>query len=150
MNKRQLFEKNILGGANIEEFTRRKNPIQVNANEEFQIEHGFSIYDVKQGLRIAQDLQHIPFVEADAKSGKKGPALEQQELLKKYTELSLLSQFLRSYDMSVFEKLDQAQQLIDQAGASNPKIAEEIKAKKVAEEAFRNMAINIEKVAAPI
>ena len=91
MKKRELFEKNILGGTKFEDLDKKKNPIQINSNEEFQIEHGFSIHDVKQGIRIAQDLQNIPFVEADAKQGNKGTGLEQQELLKKYTELSLLS-----------------------------------------------------------
>ena len=50
----------------------------------------------------------------------------------------------------MFDKLDQAQQVIDSASINNPKLAQEIKNKKVAEEAFRNIALNIEKIAAPI
>ena len=49
---------------------------------------------MKQGLRLAQDLHGIPFVEEDSQKATSTNIRslgDQQNLLKKYTELSLLS-----------------------------------------------------------
>ena len=67
----------------------------------------------------------IPFVEDDSQQATTGSirALsDQQNLLKKYTELSLLSQFLRSFDSSVFSKMDEANHFIESAGNTNPQL----------------------------
>ena len=53
MNKRALFEKEFLNGTSIEEIKKRQNPQCITEMQELQIEEGFSINDVKQGLRLA-------------------------------------------------------------------------------------------------
>lgn len=80
---------------------------------------------MKQGLRLAQDLHGIPFVEEDSQKATSTNIRslgDQQNLLKKYTELSLLSQFLRSFDTTVFSKMDEANQFIESAGNNNPQL----------------------------
>ena len=51
---------------------------------------------------MAQDLYGIPIVEDDEENDR---GTSQRELLRKYAELSTLSQFLKNFDTSVFGQL---------------------------------------------
>lgn len=55
--------------------------------------------DLQQGLKLARDIR-IPIIETKPSSDT--------ELMNKYAELKILSQFLNGFDLSVFAKLQQA------------------------------------------
>ena len=56
-------------------------------------------------------------------------------------ELSLLSQFLRSFDTSVFNKMDDANRIIESTGSKQQK-----KNEMLADQVLRNMAFDCERV----
>ena len=53
MNKKALFEKEFFNGTSLDEVRKRQNPQYITDSKELEIESGFSINDVKQGLRLA-------------------------------------------------------------------------------------------------
>ena len=70
-------------------------------NVEIQVEAGFNLNDILNGIKNAKDLYGVHIEEEN--NGNKS----QRDLLKKYAELSILQQFLKSFDTSVFGKLSQ-------------------------------------------
>ena len=72
-----------------------------------QVEDGFSLQDIQTGIKAAQDLYGIPITEDSDRH------TSQRDLLRKYAELSTLSQFLKSFDMTVFNKLQHVNEYLD-------------------------------------
>ena len=66
---------------------------------ELQVEEGFTLQDIQQGIKAAQDLYGIHIEEENDEK------TSQRELLRKYAELSTFSQFLKTFDTTVFNKL---------------------------------------------
>ena len=73
--------------------------MQAREEANFLVNDNFSVDDLQQGLKLARDIR-IPIIETKPSSDT--------ELIYKYAELKILSQFLNGFDLSVFAKLQQA------------------------------------------
>ena len=67
--------------------------------QEITVEDSFSLQDIQSGIRNAQDLYGIHIQEEDDNK------TSQRDLLRKYSELSILSQFLKTFDPGVLDNV---------------------------------------------